>query len=243
MAMQPASRPPATAAAASRARSGRRRRAVEMRCRLLGSRGRPGFLGSLSARRRGIQCGCILAVAQNHGDRRVDRHVIGSFRHQNLAERPLVDRLHLHGGFVGLDLGDHVTGLDRVALPLVPLGDVALLHGGRERRHQDLDRHGRITVVGLSGLARDSSLPTSPLPRRSGRRKGRRAPCSTCPPAPSPFLRVAGARMAKRSQPRRGQATRREISAARRKGRATFVRSTTRRRPSSQSHPQARGRR
>src|SRR5262249_45266682 len=51
------------------------------------------------------------------------------------------DCLDLHGGFVGLDLGDHVTRLDRVAFFLVPLGEVALFHGGRQRGHQHLDRH------------------------------------------------------------------------------------------------------
>ena len=62
--------------------------------------------------------------------------------HQDLAKRALVDRLDLHGGLVGLDLGDDVAGLDRVALVLQPLGEVALGHGRRQGRHQDLDRHG-----------------------------------------------------------------------------------------------------
>jgi hypothetical protein len=57
------------------------------------------------------------------------------------AERAFVDRLDFHGGFVGFDLGDHVAGFDRVALFLVPFGKVALLHRGREGRHQHLDRH------------------------------------------------------------------------------------------------------
>src|SRR5262249_28591596 len=52
-----------------------------------------------------------------------------------------VGRLDLHGGLVGLDLGDDVAGLDLVALLLDPLGEVALFHGGRQRGHQYGDRH------------------------------------------------------------------------------------------------------
>ena len=89
-----------------------------------------------------LQRGGVLAVGEDHGDRRIDRDVIGAFRHQNFAERALVDRLHLHGGFVGLDLGDHVAGFDGVAFLLEPLGEVALLHGGRQRGHQDFSGHG-----------------------------------------------------------------------------------------------------
>ena len=87
----------------------------------------------------------VLAFGQDHRDRRVDGDVVGTFGDENLAERALVDRLDLHGGLVGLDLGDDVAGFDRVALLLVPLGEVALLHRGRQRGHQHFDRHGRIT--------------------------------------------------------------------------------------------------
>ena len=54
----------------------------------------------------------------------------------------LVDRLDLHRRLVGLDLGDDVAGFDLVAFLLQPLGKVALLHRGRQRRHEDVDRHG-----------------------------------------------------------------------------------------------------
>ena len=80
--------------------------------------------------------------ARIDGDRRIDRDVVGAFRHQNLAERAFVDRLHFHGGLVGLDLGDHVAGLDGVAFLLEPLGEVALLHRGRQRGHEDFGWHG-----------------------------------------------------------------------------------------------------
>ena len=84
----------------------------------------------------------ILALAGQHRDHLVDRHVRGAFRHHDLGDRALVDRLDLHGRLVGLDLGDDVAGLDLVALLLQPLGEVALLHRGRQRRHEDVDRHG-----------------------------------------------------------------------------------------------------
>jgi hypothetical protein len=57
--------------------------------------------------------------------------------HEDLAERALVDGLDLHRRLVGLDLGDDVAGLDGLAFLLQPFGEVALLHGRRQRRHQD----------------------------------------------------------------------------------------------------------
>ena len=65
------------------------------------------------------------------------------FRHDDLRDRALVDRLDLHRRLVGLDLGDHVAGGDLVALLDVPLGEIALLHRGRQRGHEDVDRHYR----------------------------------------------------------------------------------------------------
>jgi hypothetical protein len=104
---------------------------------------RRGLSGLLGGRGRSVlERGGVLAIGQDHGDRRIHRDVRGALGHQDLAKRALVDRLHLHGGLVGFDFGDHVAGLDLVALVLDPLGEVALLHGGRERGHQHLDRHG-----------------------------------------------------------------------------------------------------
>ena len=97
----------------------------------------------------GLDVGGLLALAQDHRDRRVDRHVLGAFGDQNLADRALVDRLDLHGRLVGLDLGDYVAGLDRVALALEPLGEIALLHRGRQRGHQHFNGHGRKTFCAL----------------------------------------------------------------------------------------------
>ena len=63
-----------------------------------------------------------------------------------LAERALVDGLDLHGRLVGLDLGDDVAGLDRVAFLLQPFGELALLHRRRERGHQNLIGMGLLVI-------------------------------------------------------------------------------------------------
>ena len=102
-------------------------------------------LPSLSAR-------LVLALGKDHRDRRIDRDVVGAFRHQDFAERAFVDGLDFHGRLVGLDLGDDVAGFDRVAFLLQPLGEVALLHRGRQRGHQHFDRHG--VNFGLLGMYR-----------------------------------------------------------------------------------------
>jgi hypothetical protein len=108
----------------------------------LGLRRRRGFSSLLLCGRSArLDIRSALAVVQDHGDRGVHRHIGGAFRHQDLAERAFVDRLDLHGGLVGLDLGDHVAGFHLVALGLHPFGKVALLHGGRKRGHQYVDRH------------------------------------------------------------------------------------------------------
>jgi hypothetical protein len=68
----------------------------------------------------------FLALGGDDGDRRVDLHVLGAVGDEDLAEDALVDRLDLHGRLVGLDLGDDVAGLDRVAFLLQPFGERAL---------------------------------------------------------------------------------------------------------------------
>ena len=98
------------------------------------------------------------------GDRRVDLDVLGAFRDQDLAQRALVHRLEFHRRLVGLDLGDDVAGLDRVTFLLQPFGELALFHGGRKRRHQNVDRHGRFLIW---GRRRFVGGPARVLPRRS----------------------------------------------------------------------------
>ena len=64
----------------------------------------------------------VLAFLRHHGDELIDRHVVGAFRHHDLGHDAVIDGLVFHGRLVGLDLGDDVAGLDRVAFLLEPLG-------------------------------------------------------------------------------------------------------------------------
>src|SRR5680860_410820 len=68
--------------------------------------------------------------------------MLGTLGDEELVDRPVIGRLHLHGRLVGLDLGDHVAASDAVAFLDVPFDELALLHGGRELRHEDLRGHG-----------------------------------------------------------------------------------------------------
>ena len=119
-------------------------RALLLARRFLGFRlwfGRSGFAV--------LERGGILAFAKDHGDRRIDRDIVGAFGHQDFPERAFVDRFHFHGGFVGLDFGNDIAGFDAVAFLLEPLGEIALLHRRRERGHQNLSRHGGSLEVHL----------------------------------------------------------------------------------------------
>ena len=100
--------------------------------------GRNRAVGGFRNGRRGIG---RFAIGPDHADRRVDRDVVGPFLHQDGAERALVDGLHLHGGLVGLDLGQHVAGFDRVPDLLDPFAQLALLHRGRQSGHQYVGGH------------------------------------------------------------------------------------------------------
>jgi hypothetical protein len=61
---------------------------------------------------------------------------------EKLEQRPLVLEREVHVGLVGLDLGDDVAGGHLVPFLLVPLGQNALLHGGRQLGKPDDRRHG-----------------------------------------------------------------------------------------------------
>ncbi len=104
-----------------------------------------------SLERAGVE-GCALPKAaeasspsvKKHRNRRVHRHALRPFGDHDLADHALVHRLDLHGRLVGLDLGDGVAGGDLIALLLQPFRKLALLHGGRQRGHEDGSRHGVI---------------------------------------------------------------------------------------------------
>jgi hypothetical protein len=119
----------------------RRRRFRRRADRIARSRG-PGGRFRIALRRRG-RIGLRRrrshpGLARQAGDGRVDLHLLRAFRHQQGLDSPFVDGFHLHGGLIGLDLGDHVAGFHRVADLHVPFRECALLHGRRERGHQDV---------------------------------------------------------------------------------------------------------
>ena len=96
-------------------------------------------------------------LGEQDRDRLVDRHVLGALGDEELTDPPVVDRFDLHGRLVGFDLGDDVAGAHLIALADEPLGELALLHGGRERRHQELDGHaGQATTSVASSEASGS---------------------------------------------------------------------------------------
>ena len=139
-------------------RCGRCRRGGRCRRRGRGGR-RRGLGGAVAAACQGaVGSRGILAIFQEHADHLVDRHVLGALADHDLAEHALVHRLDLHGGLVGLDLGDHIAGAHRVALLLEPGRKGAFGHGGREGRHQDLDGHRNLpgSIGGVSWRARYS---------------------------------------------------------------------------------------
>src|SRR4029077_19921359 len=83
--------------------------------------------------------------------------------------------LHLDGGFVRLDLRDHIAAGDRVSDALEPSGDLALLHVVAQSRHLDRDachpylRGWERLQVGIipTGVGRSAGRPSPG--RRSGR--------------------------------------------------------------------------
>ena len=123
----------------------------------------------------------VLALFGDDGDGRVDGHVLGAVRHENLSQHAFVDRLDFHGRLVGLDLGQHVAGLDRVALLLEPFGELPLFHGRREGGHQNVGRHLRCSIdPGASTVGRlrrglreecRSKAPTDRARRRGWRNR------------------------------------------------------------------------
>src|SRR6185437_16023934 len=67
--------------------------------------------------------------------------MLAALGHQNLAELAVLGGFHLHGRLVGLDLGDDIAGAHAIALAHQPFDELSLLHGGRERRHENFAWH------------------------------------------------------------------------------------------------------
>src|SRR5690606_34250787 len=90
---------------------------------------------------RRLDRGRILTLLGDQRDHLAHLHAVRAFGNGDPGDGAFVDRLELHRRLVGLDLGEDVAGLHRVALLDQPLGQRALLHGGRQRRHLQFDRH------------------------------------------------------------------------------------------------------
>ena len=123
----------------ARCRRNNRRRRGRNRSR---SRRRSGFSPILDRRRRlGHSRTRRLALLQQHGNRGVHLDPRRALGHQNLADGAFIHRLKFHRGLVGLNLGNHLPRLHHIALFHQPLGQRALLHGRRQRGHQNFHSH------------------------------------------------------------------------------------------------------
>ncbi len=133
-------------------------------CRLPLSRLRRSALGLLSLRLllmpgRGLgrlraisfQGSGILAFRQEHRNRRIHRHAFCALRDHDFPDRALVDGFDFHRRLVGLDLGDGVARGNAIAFLLQPFRKLALLHGGRQRGHEDGGGHRLILEAGAGG--------------------------------------------------------------------------------------------
>src|SRR5260370_1264746 len=77
---------------------------------------------------------------RDHRDQVADRHLFARGV-RDLAEHAAAERFDLAFGLVGLDLDEDVSALDRLALLLEPLDDLAGLHGVRQLGHDHLGDH------------------------------------------------------------------------------------------------------
>jgi hypothetical protein len=68
-----------------------------------------------AAAAEGAAAGAAALAVPPASDHGVDLHALRAFRHQELRDRALIDGFDFHRRLVGLDLGDHVAGLDLVA--------------------------------------------------------------------------------------------------------------------------------
>ena len=76
-----------------------------------------------------------------------------AFLHVNVGERSVLGRFPLHGRFVCLNLGEHFTSRDLIALLFLPRYEGSLTHRVAQFRHLDL-RHGSkgYNVTGVISL-------------------------------------------------------------------------------------------
>jgi hypothetical protein len=85
----------------------------------------------------------VLALARDDGDDGVDLDALGPAGDEDPGKDALVDCLDFHRRLVGLDLAQHLAGLDRIALGFEPARDLAFGHGRRQSGHQNIGWHRR----------------------------------------------------------------------------------------------------
>ncbi len=119
-------------------------------------------LGLRSRNRR-----CLLAIGNQQRDRTVHGDMLGAFGNKNSAEPSVLGHLDFHRRLIGLDFGDNVAGAHVIALAHEPLGERALLHGGRKLRHKDFSRH-QAVARDLKSRSRRCRVRMSRVRDRSG---------------------------------------------------------------------------
>ena len=109
-----------------------------------------------------------LAFAEDQRDRGVDLHALGAFGNEDRLDLAGVDALDFHGRLVGLDLGQDVAGLDHVADLDQPFGELPLLHGRRQRGHQNI---GHVALLIRRRRRCWSTVPTALVRHRRWRNR------------------------------------------------------------------------
>ena len=71
-----------------------------------------------------------LALVKQNGNSRVDGYIGCSFRYQQFANDPLIDRFEFHCGFVRLNFSQNIARADLITFGNQPFGQGAFFHGG-----------------------------------------------------------------------------------------------------------------
>ena len=98
------------------------------------------------------------------------------FRHQDLGDHAVVDRLIVHGGLIGLDLGQHIPGAEAISDLQLPGCKVSCSHRGRERRHRQ--KRVRRQCAQPPHARQQSPCDGGPSPRADEKRAAHRPRCT-----------------------------------------------------------------
>lgn len=86
----------------------------------------------------------IILFAGQDGKRLAHLGFLGAFGEENLGQKSLLLALEFHLGLVRLNFDQHVARRHLIANLFLPRANVALRHGGGERRHVDHEVFGII---------------------------------------------------------------------------------------------------